>query len=618
MGLNLFKFLRNWFRNLTISKRLVFSISLLMIVVVFGLVGMMIQTQRSASQGFQTRTKNLTGKLLEQQQTAFKDIESRLTENTMEFLQEKAKCLAELTAKSARVPLLTFEIDGLDSCCSQACEDSDAVLCYVSNAQGKITSTFRNENDKSLIDLIGRVNDKSVGDVADALRKTDKVISISADIAQDGQKMGEVVALLSKQGVIRQQQQMQSEVNKLEDAMASTINAEDQTLQADMRSGLNMNLLIGFVAGGVALLLGFGAAFWIAASIVKPLRRVAVLLKDIAHGEGDLTRRLEITSKDEIGELSHWFNTFVEKLHTIIIKVSHNTLSLAGSSEELSSTATLLAKGSEEVADQSTAVAAAAEQMVANMDSMAASSEEMSANVKVVAEAIDQMKVSISEVARNADQAASVAHNAATLAEKSNKKIETLGNAADDIGKVIEVIQDIAEQTNLLALNATIEAARAGEAGKGFAVVATEVKELAKQTANATEDIRKRIEGIQSSTSQTVQAVNEIGNTIQLINDVSKTIASTVDVQNVTTKEIAENIAQTSLAVQDVARGIVESATVSREITKNIVAVNQAVRQSSAGVSKTMDAGHELANLADELQTLMSQFKVNDNCTTAA
>jgi len=213
-------------------------------------------------------------------------------------------------------------------------------------------------------------------------------------------------------------------------------------------------------------------------------------------------------------------------------------------------------------------------------------------------------------VSKSAERAAGVADNAAQLVSTSNSQIGELGGAADEIGKVIEVIQDIAEQTNLLALNATIEAARAGDAGKGFAVVATEVKELAKQTASATEDIRKRIKGIQGSSGRAVKSISDISDVVKQVNELSRMIASAVEEQSITTKEIARNMVQSSTAAQMVSRGVAESATATHEITRNIVGVDQAARQSAQGAAQTQTTGRELSSVAEQLQGLVGQFKV--------
>ncbi len=361
------------------------------------------------------------------------------------------------------------------------------------------------------------------------------------------------------------------------------------------------------VAAGIIVLV---VGLLTAVQITKPLNRTVALLKDVAEGEGDLTKRLDDSRKDELGDLARWFNQFVEKMRGIMQQITGNAQMLAGSSTEMSATATRLASGAEETTGRSNSVASAAEEMSTNMNNMAASTEEMTGNVKTVATAVEEMTGSISEIAKNAEQASTVAADAAELAQTSNDSIGQLGTAADEIGKVIETIQDIAEQTNLLALNATIEAARAGDAGKGFAVVATEVKELAKQTAEATEDIRGRIEGIQSSTGEAVTSIGRISDVIQQVNDVSKTIASAVEEQSITTREIAQNITQTSDAAATVSLGVSESASAGQEITRNIAGVDQAAKQTAQGASQAQTASGELSKVAEELQTLVGQFKV--------
>ncbi len=370
------------------------------------------------------------------------------------------------------------------------------------------------------------------------------------------------------------------------------------------------SLLLWSLVGGIAVFLMVGVvSLLVAARITRPLVAVTNAL---IQGEGDLTIRFQVTSKDEIGDLARWFNVFLEKIQKIIQDIAGNAAKLSDSSVGLASAAAQMASGTEEMSAQSTTVAAAAEQLTNNMTSMAGSTHEMSANVKTVASAVEEMTASIAEVARSAQQAASVAQNAAQSARVSDEKVGQLGAAAHEIGKVIEVIQDIAEQTNLLALNATIEAARAGDAGKGFAVVATEVKELAKQTAAATEDIRKRIVGIQVSTTEAVGAIDEISKVIGNVNEVSRTIASAVEEQSITTQEIAHNIAQSSIAAETVAKGVAESATVTQEIARNIAQVDSAVKQTALGATKTQDAGGELKQVSTELQGIVHQFKLGN------
>jgi len=365
---------------------------------------------------------------------------------------------------------------------------------------------------------------------------------------------------------------------------------------------------IALVTAILTISLSAGVGSIVVRGIVQPLREGVAFAERVAAG--DLTQTLSIDRHDEVGQLAAALGRMVQQLRQVFGRISGSVGSLANSSTGLVQTATQLAGGAEETTSQSAQVAAAAEQMSTNMGSMAASTEQMSTNIKVVASAVEELTSSIGEVAKSAERTAGVAGNAAELVNASNAQIRELGGAADEIGKVIELIQNIAEQTNLLALNATIEAARAGDAGKGFAVVATEVKELARQTASATEDIRKRIEGIQGSTGLAVKSIGDISEVVKQVNELSQTIASAVEEQSITTKEIGKNMLQSSTAAQMVARGVAESATATHEITRNIVSVDKAAKQAAAGAAQTQTAGRELSQVADQLQSLVAQFTV--------
>ncbi|MEM9354175.1 MAG: methyl-accepting chemotaxis protein [Planctomycetota bacterium] len=380
-----------------------------------------------------------------------------------------------------------------------------------------------------------------------------------------------------------------------------------QSAAAEAESGLLRSIA---VVAGLLLAVLTTASLLLSRSLVRPVNQTIEALRDIASGEADLTKRLPATSRDELGEMAKWFNAFVERVQGIIGEVARNSGSLTQASGELSATADDLANGAEDTTTQSATVASAAEEMAATMSQMAAATDQMSDNIRTVATSSDEMTSTIHEIAKNAEQSAAVASEAASLAEVSNEKVGGLGEAAQEIGKVIEVIQDIAEQTNLLALNATIEAARAGEAGKGFAVVATEVKELAKQTAGATEDIRRRIEGIQGSTTEAVEAIREITSVIHKVDTVARTIAAAVEEQSATSQQIAGTVAETSAAAETVATGIHESAAASQQITTNISGLDTGAKKTAAAATQTKSAGQALTQLAGDLQSLVGQFHV--------
>jgi methyl-accepting chemotaxis protein len=354
-------------------------------------------------------------------------------------------------------------------------------------------------------------------------------------------------------------------------------------------------------------------AYWIVRNLMLPINATINTLRDIAEGEGDLTRRLDQSRPDELGELAKWFNAFANRIHDMVCIISTNSQLLATSSHQLSTNAEQLSQGVSSSKEQSASVSAAAEQMSVNMRDVADSTDGMSQTIRAVAASVEEMNQTIREIARNAEKSASVAGHAASLVEISNDKISNLGQAADEIGKVIEVIQDIAEQTNLLALNATIEAARAGEAGKGFAVVATEVKELAKQTATATDDIRTRIEAMQASTSDAVDSIREISQVINNVNEVSRTIASAVEEQSITTRQISDNVSTTASAAETVARGVAETALASREITENISRVDGVLMQTAEGADESRNAGTRLSELAEEMNGLIGRFRIKPN-----
>jgi methyl-accepting chemotaxis protein len=301
-----------------------------------------------------------------------------------------------------------------------------------------------------------------------------------------------------------------------------------------------------------------------------------------AASQGDLTKEITVNGDSAIGQMGAGLKNFFSTLRSDIGDIGKNAESVSAAAEELTATSTTMSANAEETSAQAGVVAAASEEVGVNVQTVATGSEEMSA--------------SISEIANNATQAAKISSEAVDVAKKTNQTISALGESSKEIGEVVKVITSIAEQTNLLALNATIEAARAGEAGKGFAVVANEVKELANQTAKATDEISGKVQTIQSDTGNAVEAIVEISEIINKINDISSTIASAVEEQSATTNEMTRN-------VTEAAKGV-------GEISQNISGVSTAAEETTQGSSQTKDAANELSKLAIDLQGLVTKFQI--------
>jgi len=322
-------------------------------------------------------------------------------------------------------------------------------------------------------------------------------------------------------------------------------------------------------------------------AFTAPMQVTGKVLGQIA--DGNLTVRVEGNYQGDFADYKDNINKMAETLSSSMVQFSQSSQALASSSEELTAVSQQMSANAEETATQSNVVSAAAEQVTKNLQTVATATEEMSASIK--------------EIAKNATEAAKIATSAVKTAETTNATVAKLGESSAEIGQVVKVITSIAQQTNLLALNATIEAARAGEAGKGFAVVANEVKELAKETAKATEDISRKIEAIQGNTKGAVQAIGEISAVILQINDISNTIASSVEEQTATTNEISRN-------VQEGAKG-------GAQVAENIGAVAQAAKSTTQGANDTQTAAGELARMAADLQKVVSGFRFDDSAGNA-
>lgn len=370
-----------------------------------------------------------------------------------------------------------------------------------------------------------------------------------------------------------------------------------------------MMIYLFFIAA--ACLLGVMPLTWaFANSILKPIHKVVYGIRDIAEGEGDLTVRLEIVAEDEVGELAHWFNTFADKLQGIIKKISENSEILNSSSSDLSSLSGEMSTSASTMLSRATAVVGISDDMKENMTAISSSMEEASTTMNFISESTEQLSTVLHDVANNCDQARSVTDNAVSQAQDASTRVGELGVAADQIGKVVETITEISEQTNLLALNATIESARAGEAGKGFAVVANEIKALARQTADATLEIKKQVQDIQKTSFGTTGDIKQISEVIGNVSEIVLAISSSVNEQSMTTKEIAENISQTSNGISEVTENIAHNSKISVDMNNYILKVGSAAQDISDNSDQVDKNSTNLSDLADALKKLVDIFKV--------
>ncbi len=369
-----------------------------------------------------------------------------------------------------------------------------------------------------------------------------------------------------------------------------------------------LQILMGIIAL-IGIITITGAALAFTRSVTKPILQGVEFAK--ALSEGDLTQTLDIDQSDEIGILAKAMNQMSLNLNQMFTELTQGVEILSSSSTELSAVSSQMSTTSDETSGKSDSVAAAAEEMSSSMNSVAAASEQASTNVQMVAAAAEEMSSTITEIARSTERGRSVTKDAVLKSGKASEKVDQLGIAARQIGSVTETIAEISEQTNLLALNATIEAARAGEAGKGFAVVAGEIKDLAKQTAAATQKIRESIEGIQNTTDSTVKEIEEITTVISNVNEIVTSIATAVEEQSAATQEIADNVNQAALGIQDVNQNVAESSSVSEGIAREIVEVSQASKEMSDASSQVNTSAEEMSTLAEQIHSMTSRFTIN-------
>lgn len=425
-------------------------------------------------------------------------------------------------------------------------------------------------------------------------------------------------------------------VNAGVDGRTAELEAEQHSLLGEQRDAIALQTTVIWCA----MLVGSAVAVILAVLLIRGITGPLARAVDVANAmaQGDLTQRVNSQARDEVGQLADALDQSAENLAGMLGKVKNSAEAMAGSSEELSATSNELATGADEMTAQSGNVAGATEQMSTNINTMASGAEEMSVNVQgvsstaeqmsqnmnAIASAIEEMTAAINDIGKNAREGSKISAEAMEKSQSATETMGVLGDAASQIGEVTEVIKRIAEQTNLLALNATIEAASAGDAGKGFAVVANEIKELANQSAQAAEDIAKRIAGVQTNTEEAVSVIADVSDVIGTINQSVEVITNAVDEQMKTANEISSNVQQANSGAANIASSVAEVAKGTNDVSKNageaargandvasnIQGVNQAATNAAAGAQQVNTSAEDLAKIANELQAMVENFKV--------
>ena len=382
-------------------------------------------------------------------------------------------------------------------------------------------------------------------------------------------------------------------MKQLEDVLARQIETASGELASGAKGDLAFSITLSLLLGGIALVTGVIVML----SITRPLSHMLGMLKDIAEGEGDLTRRLVADRRDEIGELSRWFNRFVDNIHAIISQVADNTGQVASAANQLHATAEQIATAAEQVASQSITVATASEEM-------SATSNDISHSCELASDSSNRASDTARGGAQVVQQTLQGMQNIAERVQESAHTVESLGARSDQIGAIVGTIEDIADQTNLLALNAAIEAARAGEQGRGFAVVADEVRALAERTTRATREIGEMIKAIQDETQGAVRSM-ENG-----VKEVEKGMESSRQ-SGLALQNILDAINEVTLQVHQIATTSEEQTAVTGEITDNIHQITDVVSDTARGAHETATAASQLSSLAVELRKMVGRFKLS-------
>jgi methyl-accepting chemotaxis protein len=637
------------FRSKSLRMRLMVPISSVVVAIIALISLVLIISEKKSFTNVSENVATQADVVKASLQEDLRGIGEREVQRTETSLQTKAESMASLVAGLAPTVILTFDFDVLDNYCRALAKDPDILLAFVANMEGEILTSFRNEQDETMRSLVSGIDKLTIKQIVESLKTNESAFSVEQQIIQDNVPLGHIQLFVSREG-IKQQTAVTNEafakvVAKVNSAFVTLNEGVGEQVHKLMRNSTWLALIVG-IAGVIMLTLL--VAFFINRQIIKPVTNVMRIIGEMACGhlserlrlrrndeigkmadsidslcdtlereilgalsklaEGDL--RFQVTPKDANDALGNALQKMSENLTDTIQQIQHNASVLASSSEEMSSISSELAASSEQSTAQAANVAASTEEINVSSHDIKLIAEKMSENMQRLADVTKKIADEVEEIGNKAREGSNISGKALNMVTNANDTIFSLQEAAGQIGIATATIEEITEQTKLLALNATIEAARAGDAGKGFAVVAGEVKELAKQSAEAAENISGLIKDVQDKTENAAKAIIEVSGIIKQLNESSQVISSAVNSHSQETDGMLSIVNQSKAATNEVTDSIVSLASGANEVAANIQGVSRGMEDSSRGVRQISASSGELAQLAIQLQELVDKFSL--------
>ena len=585
--------------------------------------------------------QNATSALSSHSSEALEEISLSVQQRMRTVRRQSGQDMVNLMALVGRDAVITKNFATLNTYVRSAHRNPDVLFLFYRDKDKTPLTRYLNRKNEKLNSLLpeGRPD---IQKIIEAGISDPNVLTLTKEITSDGEVVGSVSVAINMTKAREQAIEMEEEFNDLvtenEDQINGILTKEAKHIESDLQkavtkvqqkvttnshdtieeisassTALGKNTRNLFTVGSVlGFFLVLGILLMNAKSILKLLggepAEMVKLAQEIA--QGDLKDRKSGDAPE--GSLQASLTEMTSNLRTLIGKIVEEGQTLSATSTELALSAEDMTGGAEQSAEKADTVAAATEEMSVNMATVTDASEQAAQNVNIMATAMEEMSAAIQEIATNTAEASNMTTEAVGYAKSSTEKVNHLGTAALEISKVTEVITEISEQTNLLALNATIEAARAGEAGKGFAVVANEIKELAKQTSDATSEIKSKIESIQSSTDETVSDISKINTVIDSVNEIVSTIASAVEEQSVTATDISGNVTDAASGISEVNENVSQASMVAGEIARDISEVSQVSKEAQQGSIRLQNSAENLRLIANTINEETGRFQLGE------